>query len=113
MVIPTKTPAGYVWPFVSDPNDPNFGGPLDPININYGSVRGLWYRGHSYFNALELQLAKRMSHGFQVQRAFTWGKSMDTSSATMAGGAFLESISRLPCVVLFFGVRMSDFNLGR
>src|SRR5882762_5792243 len=86
MVLPTKTSAGYVWPFISDPNDPDhFGDPLDPFNTNYGSIRGLWYKGHSYFDALELQMVKRMSHGFQVQGAFTWGKSIDTSSATMAG----------------------------
>jgi len=113
MVLPTKISAGYVWPFVSNPNDPNFGGPLDPINTNYGSVRGLWYRGHSYFNALELQMAKRMSHGFQVQGAFTWGKSMDTSSATMAGDAFGNSISSLHWFDLSLGRGLSDFNIGR
>jgi hypothetical protein len=107
MVLPTKTSAGYVWPFNSD------GSPLDPINIHYGSVRGLWYRGHSYFNALELQLAKRMSHGFQVQGAFTWGKSMDTSSATMAGDAFGNSISSLHWFDLHLGRGVSDFNIGR
>src|SRR5713226_8014358 len=36
LVIPTKTSAGYVWPFVTDPADPNFGGPLDPINPHFG-----------------------------------------------------------------------------
>jgi len=48
----------------------------------------MFYQGRSYFNALELQLAKRMSHGFQVQGTYTWGKSIDTSSATVAGDAF-------------------------
>ncbi len=74
LVLPTKTSAGYVWPFVTDPADPNYGGPVDPRNTNFGSVRGMFYEGRSYFNALELQLAKRMSHGFQVQGTFTWGK---------------------------------------
>jgi hypothetical protein len=113
MVIPTKTSAGYVWPFISDPNDPDFGAPLDPINTNYGSVRGMFYRGHSYFDALELQMAKRMSHGFQVQGAFTWGKSIDTSSATMAGDAFGNSISSLHWFDLSLGRGLSDFNIGR
>src|SRR5258708_17126551 len=113
MVIPTKSPAGYVWPFGSDANGGNFGGTVDPININYGSVRGLGYGGHLYFNALELQLAKRMSQGFQVQGAFTWGKSMDTSSATMAGDAFGNSISSLHWFDLSLGRGLSDFNIGR
>src|SRR5438128_10667416 len=57
LTIPTKTSAGYVWPFDSS------GAPLDPINPNFGSIRGMFYKGGSSYNALELQLAKRMSHG--------------------------------------------------
>ena len=53
------------------------------------------FQGRSYYNAAEFQLAKRMSHGFQAQGTFTWGKSMDTSSATLAGDAFGNSISSL------------------
>ena len=113
MVLPTKTSAGYVWPFISDPADPDFGAALDPFNTNYGSIRGLWYKGHSYFDALELQMVKRMSHGFQVQGAFTWGKSIDTSSATMAGDAFGNSISSLNWFDLKLGRGLSDFNIGR
>src|SRR3989475_2751654 len=65
LTIPTKTSAGYVWPFDSS------GAPLDPINPNFGSIRGMFYKGGSSYNALELQLAKRMSHGFQVQGTYT------------------------------------------
>ena len=113
LVIPTKTSAGYVWPYVTDPSNPNYGGPVDPINPNYGSVRGMFYQGRSYFNALELQLAKRMSHGFQVQGTFTWGKSMDTSSATVAGDAFGNSISSLDWFDMKLTRGLSDFNVGR
>jgi hypothetical protein len=73
----------------------------------------MFYKGRSYFNALELQLAKRMSHGFQLQGTYTWGKSVDTSSATLAGDAFGNSISSLN----YFDTRLtrglSDFNVGR
>ena len=107
LVIPTLTSSGYVWPFDSS------GGPLDPINPNFGSVRGMFYRGHSYYNAMELQLAKRMSHGFQVQGTYTSSKSMDTSSASVAGDTFGNSISSLD----WFDMRLtrgpSDFNVGR
>ena len=113
LVLPTKTSAGYVWPYISDPLDPNFGGPLDPINVNFGSVRGLFYEGHSYYNALETQLSKRLSHGFQVQGTFTWGKSIDTSSATGAGDAFSNSISSLHWFDLALNRGLSDFNVGR
>ncbi len=102
MALPTLTSAGYVW-------DPN----ASRLNDHYGSIRGMFYQGRSYFNALELQLAKRMSHGFQVQGTFTWGKSMDTSSATVAGDAFGNSISSLNWFDMKLVRGLSDFNVGR
>jgi hypothetical protein len=108
LVLPTKTSAGYVWPF-----DPASGGPLDPLNNHFGSIRGMFYQGRSYFNALELQLAKRMSHGFQVQGTFTWGKTMDTSSATVAGDAFGNSISSLNWFDMNLTRGLADYNVGR
>jgi hypothetical protein len=117
LTTPAKTSAGYVWPYdrTGDPTDPtsSFGQPLDPINTNFGSVRGMFYEGHSYFDALELQLAKRMSHGFQMQGTYTWGKSIDTSSATLAGDAFGNSISSLHYFDLKLSRGLSDFNVGR
>ena len=128
LVLPAKTPAGYLWPKVdvlgnvytpqcnqTDPNgiDPSQCAPPNPINPAYSSVRGMFYDGLSYFNALELQLAKRMSHGFQVQGTFTWGKSMDTSSATVAGDAFGNSISSLDYFDTKLTRGLADFNVGR
>jgi hypothetical protein len=105
--IPANTTAGYVWPFDSS------GGPLPRLNTNFGSIRGMFYQGRSYFNALELQLAKRMSHGFQVQGTFTWGKTMDTSSATVAGDAFGNSISSLNWFDMKLTRGLADYNVGR
>jgi len=102
LALPIKTSAGYLWP-ADDAN----------INPNFGSVRGMFYQGRSYFNALEMQLAKRMSHGFQVQGTFTWGKSMDTSSATVAGDAFGNSISSLDWFDTKLTRGLSDYNVGR
>jgi hypothetical protein len=108
LTLPTKTSAGYVWPF-----DPSSGGPLDPINPKFGSIRGMFYRGGSSYNALEAQLAKRMSHGFQVQGTYTWSKSIDTSSASVAGDTFGNSISSLDWFDLKLNRALSDFNVGR
>ncbi len=129
LIIPTKTSAGYLWPQVDalgnifipgqcnqlDPNgsDPAQCVPPNPINPAFGSIRGMFYQGRSYFNALELQLAKRMSHGFQVQGTYTWGKSIDTSSATVAGDAFGNSISSLNWFDMKLTRGLSDFNVGR
>src|SRR2546428_3114112 len=73
----------------------------------------MFYQGHSQYDALEAQLAKRMSHGFQVQGVFTWSKSIDTSSATVAGDAFGNSISSLHWFGFRLGRGLSDFNIGR
>jgi outer membrane receptor protein involved in Fe transport len=128
LVIPTKSPFGYLWPQVDalgniftpqcnqlDPNgsDPSQCVAPNTINPNYGSVRGMFYEGRSYYNAFEAQLAKRMSHGFQVQGTFTWSKSIDTSSASVAGDSFGNSISSLPWFDLRLNRGLSDFNIGR
>jgi len=128
LVLPTKTPYGYLWPKVdvlgniftpqcnqTDPNgsDPAQCAPPNTINPAFGSVRGMIYEGHSYYNALEAQLAKRMSHGFQAQGTFTWSKSIDTSSASVAGDSFGNSISSLPWFDLRLNRGPSDFNVGR
>jgi hypothetical protein len=119
IVIPTLLTSGqYLFPRVdADGNlisGPNAGNPPSRINENYGSVRGMFYEGQSYYNALEAQLAKRMSHGFQVQGTFTWGRSIDTSSATVAGDAFGNSIASPS---FFFNPKVSralaDFNVAR
>jgi hypothetical protein len=114
MVIPTKTPAGYLWPQVDvDGNIPTSGLPPDPINTKFGRTNATLYMGNSYYHALELQLANRMSHGLQVQGAYTWSKSIDNNSATIAGDQFGNGIATLDW---FDGGRsrgVSDFNIGR
>jgi hypothetical protein len=116
LVIPTLSPYGYLWPQVDGNGNlmsgPNAGNQPATINPNYGSVRGIFYEGHSYFNALEAQLAKRMSHGLQVQGTYTWGKSMDTSSASVAGDTFGNSISSLHWFDMRLSRGLSDFNVG-
>ena len=128
IVMPTKTPYGYLWPKVdvlgniysslcnqTDPlgsDDPSCL-PPNQINTSYGSVRAMFYEGQSYYHALELQLAKRLSHGFQVQGVYTWSKSIDTSSASTAGDSFGNSISSLPWFDLRLNRGLSDFNVGR
>jgi hypothetical protein len=109
MIIPTKqkfsaTSDRYVWPF-----DPS----AAVINPNFGSIRAMFYKGGSSYHALETQLAKRMSHGFQVQGTFTWSKSIDTSSASVAGDTFGNSISSLDWFDLRLNRGLSDFNVGR
>lgn len=99
----------------TDPNgsDPDACVAPPVINPHYGTVRGMIFDGRSNFNSLEFGLTKNMSHGLQLQGSFTWGRSLDTSSATIAGDQFGNSISSLP----WFDTRKdwapSDFNIKR
>jgi hypothetical protein len=104
-VLPTVTSLGDMWP--------NSNAPGTRINTNYGSIHGMFYQGRSYYNAFEAQVSKRMSHGFQLQGVYTWAKSMDTSSATVAGDAFQNSISSLDWYDVRLSRALSDFNVGR
>jgi hypothetical protein len=105
MVLPTLTSAGYLWP--------NPIGSGDVLNPNFGSIRGMFYSGSSIFHALEAGVTKKMSHGLQLQGAFTWSKSIDDSSGTGYADQFSNSMSSL----VHFDNRLlrgvSDFNIGR
>jgi hypothetical protein len=49
----------------------------------------------SFFDALEAQLVKRMSHGIQVQGSYTWSRAIDEGAASDASDPFLSSIPSL------------------
>jgi Carboxypeptidase regulatory-like domain/TonB dependent receptor/TonB-dependent Receptor Plug Domain len=104
MVLPTLTPQGYLWP------SPVGSGTV--LNTNVGDIRGEYWTGTSLYDALEVELTKRMSHGFQVETSYTWGKNIDTGSASNIGDPFVNSISS----PLFFCPRcrrgLSDYDIA-
>ena len=104
VVLPTLTSAGYLYP--------NPVGSGSVINPNYGDIRAMFYDGRSYYDAMELQVTKRMTHGLQLQADYTWSKSIDTGSATVAGDTFANSISSLDWFNLKVDRGLSDFNVG-
>lgn len=99
-----KDAAGnYFWP------TPQGSGTV--INTNYNRIDGLMWINESEYNALQLQLKMRMSHGLQAQASYTWSRSTDTGSAGVAGDTFVNSVAVLP----FFDNELrrgpSDFDL--
>ena len=106
IVIPTLTSAGYVWP------SPVGSGTV--MNPNVGEEDRLVFQGDSHYHALQTGLKVRAYHGLQLQSSFTWGKTTDTGSSTIAGDQFSNSPSSLP-VWLDPRTRrgVSDFNLGK
>jgi hypothetical protein len=105
LVIPALTAQGYLWP------SPVGSGTI--INPNVGRTDSQVWAGKSFFDALELQLTRRMSRGLQLQVSYTWGKSIDTSSAAIGGDLFGNSISSLHWFDWRMSRGLSDFNIGR
>ena len=103
MVLPTKTPAGYLWP------SPAGSGTV--INPGFGRIDYTDWRSSSYYDALQAQVRKEMSHGFQVQGSFTWSKSIDTGSMGDVGDPFNNSISNLFFFDRSLSRSLSDFDI--
>jgi hypothetical protein len=67
--------------------------------------------GSAEYNALEAQVTKKISHGFQIQGSYTFGKGLDTGSATVVGDPFVNSISSLFWFCNSCRRGLSDFNI--
>ena len=102
MVLPTLTSAGYIFPPVST---------SQVINPSFGRINANLWLADSYYDALQVDVAKRVSHGFEIHGAYTWGKSIDTLSATEADDAFPNGLFNQ----FFFNPRisrgLSDFDV--
>jgi hypothetical protein len=72
-----------------------------------------WWDSSSWYNALEVKVDKRMSHGFQVEGSFTWSKSIDDSSGSGASDNYLFSLQNPPWYDLSLDKGLSDFNIGK
>ena len=95
------TPYGYLFP--------NGGAKVNPA---LGVVRYIFWNASSNYNGLNVNLDKRFSHGVQFQVAYTFSKSLDNTSQTIAGDTFGNGINSpwwwLPQA--FYGP--SDFNVA-
>jgi len=87
MVLPTLTSAGYLWPF------PVGSGTL--ANPSVGTISPLFWDGDAFYDSLQARVTKKMSHGFQVQGSYTWGKCIDTGTGGNTGDPFTNSIVTL------------------
>lgn len=117
-VFPTKTSAGWLFPNpigsgVINPNATSIV-PGQLINANVAAIQTTLWQSLSYYNALQMQVEKRMSHGLQVLGSFTWSRTMDTSSGSFAGDNFSADLSpTIPWWDLKIVRGLSDFNVSR
>jgi hypothetical protein len=104
IVLPTLTSQGYFWP----PSASN----SKRLNENAGRITAGFWDGDSYYDALEVQIKKKIARG-SLEGSYTWGKSIDTSSSSLVGDEYTNSISS----PLFFNPRLnrglSDFNIAQ
>ena len=105
IVRPTLTPQGYLWPSPA--------GSGTRLNLNSGRITAGFWEADSYFNALEIQVKKKFGRGSQIEGSYTWGKAIDTSSASLVGDEYSNSISS----PLFFNTKLNrglaDFNIAQ
>src|SRR6202022_2754570 len=64
MVTPTKTSAGFLWPYNPTQKDLR-------INPNFGGIRFMSFGTGSSYEGLPFSVQKRMSHGFQFGASYT------------------------------------------
>jgi hypothetical protein len=107
IVLPTKTTDGYVWPS----GDAYQSGTV--LNPSVGDINRTSYDADSYFHSLQASYEQQFHHGLQLRGAYTWGRSIDTGSSSIAGDQFANSPSSVP---LWFDPEtrrgLSDFNLS-
>jgi hypothetical protein len=99
-VVPTLTSAGLLFPLNGA-----------KVNPNFGRISGVQWIGSSAYNALEGKLTQNMTHGFQLQAAYTWSKSMDTSSTSVGTDAFGNSLINPQVFYPGLNRSVSDFDI--
>ena len=104
IVLPTShTSAGYFWPTPA--------GSGARVNPNAGQIIGLLWNGSSFYDALQTHVVWRTTKSLQFGASYTWAKSIDTSSASVAGNQFLNSVFNLPWFDTSVNRGVSDFDI--
>lgn len=60
-------------------------------NVSVGTTR--YSDAQAFYNALQTEVKKTFSHGFQFQSSFTWSKNIDDATTGLANTDFLEGVS--------------------
>jgi hypothetical protein len=118
MTIPTQTPTGLLFPCGAPVNldgsctaGNDASGNLARINPTNGIIRYVYWAADSFYRALNVSLDKKMAHGLQFQAAYTWGRSTDDSSSTIAGDTFQQGLNSLYWFAPHSLRGPSDFNV--
>jgi hypothetical protein len=81
-------------------------------NTNYGRVTSTNWQADSWYNALQVNVRKSLSHGLLAQVAYTWAKSMDTGSNAFSTNEFANTVDNpLGIFDVAFNRALSDFDI--
>ena len=69
--------------------------PCPVVNQFMGRTQMALWDGSYTYNGLQVQVQKKMSHGFQVGGSYTYSKNMDDGGGSVASDPFRNSISTL------------------
>ena len=104
IVLPTLTPQGYLWPSPA--------GSGTRLNVNSGLVNlGLW-QGNSFYDALQVKMKAKVGSGGELEGSYTWGKTIDTSSGSLVGDEYTNSISSPLWFAQKLNRGLADFNVA-
>lgn len=105
IVMPALTPQGYLWPLPV--------GSGKRLNPNAGLINGLFWASNSFYDGLEVQVKERSSKGLEFEGSYTWGRTIDTSSGSLVGDEYSNSIAS----PLWFNPQLNrglaDFHLAQ
>jgi hypothetical protein len=104
IVPPTLTSQGYLWPSPI--------GSGTRLNLNTGRITAGMWQGNAFYDALQAKLKAKVGIGGELGGSYTWGKTIDTSSGSLVGDEYSNSISS----PLWFAQRLNrglaDFNVA-
>jgi hypothetical protein len=104
IVLPSLTPQGYIWP-----SPPGSGSRL---NSSAGRITAAFWQGNSFYDALQLKVKAKIGSGGEIGGSYTWGKTIDSSSGSLVGDEYSNSISS----PLWFNMKLNrglaDFNVA-
>jgi hypothetical protein len=104
--LPVLTSAGYLFP--GETNGVANGTPISPL---LGQLDTLQWGNDSFFHGLEVQINKKMSHGFEIGGSYTWSRAIDGSDGAIASDSFLNSIPSLFDFLPKYRRGPADFNI--
>jgi len=102
LVVPTLTSAAYLWP------SPIGSGTV--LNPHVATIIEWAWNENAFYDGLQAQVEKRLSHGLEFHGSYTWGKSIDGGSNSGID-YYTNTVSNLFFFQPRFNRSLSDFNV--